>query len=356
MWEGSYGKEPFDLRLTVLRILGRWKLIIMCTLGGTLLLGGLYCVKNILLRGETQYQAESTYRVDYAVDDADVSSTAINAYTWDTYVHTGEFLDGVRSRLQDEELIRLNNEELGELIEGNLESDWRVPSTVVITDSPEKSVAIARAVEGTMTNDFPDGIKEIESIRVIDAAEAREVIPDVRAGRAFALAAVLSFFFTLLILLLKEIGDDSIWLPSTVSHRYGLKVLGTPESRELVQNISYLFEGKEEAAVCTVQEHINPAEIAEALNKAYADAGAGKMNFYAVPAPMLCPEGAEILRKAQGILLAVEAGAHAGKQFEYVAEFLAQQDCEITAIILWNADEKLLRRYYRFTQTGNSRG
>lgn len=353
MWEGSYGKEPFDLRLTVLRIIGRWKLIMICTLGGTLLLGGLYCVRNILLRGETQYRAESTYRVDYAVDDADVSKTAINAYTWNTYVHTGEFLDGVRSRIRDSGLSQMSYEELEQAIQGNLESDWRVPSTVVTTESPDKSVAIARAVEETMTIDFPAGISEVEAIRVIDAAEeAYEVIPDVRVGRAFVLAAVLSLFFTLVILLLKEIGDDSIWLPATIRRRYGLKVLGTIESRELTQNIRYLFTGKETAAVCTVQGDINPSEIAEALNKACSDTEAEQVKFYAVPAPVLCPEGAEVLRAAEGILLAVKAGAHAGKQLEYVMEYLALQDCKVTAVILWNADEKLLRRYYMFTQTG----
>ena len=37
MLQGYYGKEPFDLRLTVLRMLGQWKKIILWTLAGTLL-------------------------------------------------------------------------------------------------------------------------------------------------------------------------------------------------------------------------------------------------------------------------------------------------------------------------------
>lgn len=352
MWEASYGKEPFDLRLTVLRMASRWKLIIACTLAGTLALGGLYCVKNLLLRGEPQYRAESTYRVDYAAEEAEVSSVAINAYTWNTYVHTGEFLDSVRSHLEDGELARLDNDELGETIQGSLESDWRVPSTAVTTESPEKSLAIARAVEAAMTLDFPGGIREIEAIRVIDgAAEAKEVVPDVRVVRAFVLSAVLSFFFTLVILLLKETGDDSIRLPATVSRRYGLKTLGTIKSRELKQNISYLFRDSKKAAVCTVQDTINPAEIAELLNGLQETEEASGVSFYPLPSPLLCPETAEALREAEGILLAVEAGAHAGKQLEYVLEYLTQQDCHITAVILWNADEELLKRYYGFSRT-----
>ena len=65
-----------------------------------------------------------------------------------------------------------------------------------------------------------------------------------------------------------------------------------------------------------------------------------------MPTPMLCPEVCEQLRETDGVLLAVKAGAHAGKQLEYVKEFLEQQDCEIIAAILWDADEAFIRAYY----------
>lgn len=352
MWEASYGKESFDLRLTVLRMVELWRLILVCTLAGTMVLGGLYCVKNILLRGETRYKAESMYRVDYSVEEKDLDKVFINDYTWNTYVHTEEFLNDVRSRLEGGRWADMTNDELAAVIQGNLESDWRLPSTIVITEAAEKSVAIARAVEETMTEAFPKGISEIDSIRVIDSGgTAEKVIPDIRVGRAFVLAAVLSLFFTLVILLLKEIGDDSIWLPATMGYRYGLKVLGTIESRELDQNLSYFYAGKKKIAVCTVQEDTNPVEVTNALERVCVNENRDEKQFLAVPAPILCPESAEVLRKADGILLAVEAGKHAGKQLEYVLEYLRQQDCGVTAVLLWNADERLLQRYYRFTQT-----
>lgn len=346
MWEGSYGREPFDLRLTVLYMMGRWKLIALCTLLGTLLFGGLYCVKNILLRGETQYRAESVYRADYAVADGDLDKAFINAYTWNTYVHTEEFLATVKERLEGSGAEQMSMEELGGCITGNLESDWRVPSTVAVTEDPQKSVAIARAVEETMTTDFPAGIKEIDSIRVIDGADrAAEVIPDVRPGRAFVLSAVLSCFFTVAVLLLKEIGADSIRLPATIRYRYGLKVAGTTESVGLKENISYLFAEAERAAVCAVQEDIDSTEVAERLKQRCEGV---KTDFYPLPSPVLCPEGARVLREAQGILLVVKAGEHTGKQLEYALDYLTQQDCNITAVLLWAADERLIRYYYGF--------
>lgn len=347
MLEGSYGKEAFDLRLTVLRMIRQWKKIGLVTLAGTLIAGGIYYAHKVLLSGGKQYCAASIYRLEYGVDDKDINLVMINAYTWNTYMHTEEFLSCVRKRLSGSGWEGMSDEELGAYIVGNIESDLRVPSTTVITEDMEKSTAIARAVEEAVVQDFTEGISEVRSVRVIDhAGEAKEVIPDLRIGRAFVLGAVLTFFFTVIILLLKELGDDNIWLTSTIRRRYGLKTVGTLKSRELVENVCYLFRGAGQAAVCTVQEECDPAEVADAIGEACAGTDAGKTNWYAVPSLLLCPEAVYSLRKADGILLAVRAGAHAGKKLEYVMDYLMQQDCEITAVILLDADEVLLRWYY----------
>ena len=48
MLEGSYGREPFDLRLTVLRMIRQLNIIAGFTLAGTLVFGGGYYLKNVL--------------------------------------------------------------------------------------------------------------------------------------------------------------------------------------------------------------------------------------------------------------------------------------------------------------------
>ena len=349
MLQGYYGKEPFDLRLTVLRMLGQWKKIVLWTVVGTLLLGGAYCVKSFFFRGEKQYRAVSIYRVDYGVDDIDANLVMINTYTWNTYVHTEEFLKYVKERLAGSGWASLDLEALGEYIQGAMESDWRVPSTIVVSGNADMSTAIARAVEETMTLDFPGGISEIKSIRVLDhAGEAKEVPPDIRVERAFILAAVLSLFLVIVVFLLKETGDDNIWLPATLTARYALPCVGTVKSMDLKENISYLFSGKKQIAVCPVQEACDPTEAIGQL--ASLDGEAEERKWYAVPSPLICPETAGKLREADAVLLVVKAGAHAGKQLEYVLDFLARQDCGATAALLWDADEKLLRRYYAFAR------
>ena len=95
--EASYGKEPFDLRLLLLR-LGRnlWKILALTILGTVLFSGGYY-VKNVLLQPDPGYAASSTYKVEYVENPNAAGAYYINEATWNSLLHTGEFLDGVET-------------------------------------------------------------------------------------------------------------------------------------------------------------------------------------------------------------------------------------------------------------------
>lgn len=351
LWKGYYGKEPFDLRLTVLRMLYRLPLIAVVTFLGVLVFGGGYYVKNVLLRSQRLFAATSVYRVEYNVDsETELQTSYINAMTWNTYMQSQVFLDMLQSRLADGE--ELTNQELADSLEAFVWSDLRAPAVTVTTEDPAETERILRAVDEVMTRDFSLG--EIQSVSVIDPGRAEEVIPDVRVGRAVILSALLSCFFAVIVLLLKETGDDSIWLPGTIWKRYGLKTVGTLESRGMAENMRYFFGGKESRgkgaagrygiAVCMVQEELEPEAVLAGLKEKCTEAVDD--SWFAAASPLKEPENCSALRRADGILLAVKAGCRAGRKLEYVLEYLQQQDCEVTAAILWEADEKLIRRYY----------
>ena len=350
MWKAEYGKEPFDLRLTVLRLFRRSGLILALTAAGTLIFGGGYYVKNVVLQREPVYRAETLYRVEYRVaEEKDVSTVHINEMTWNTYVDTELFLDEVRRYLPGD--AACTDGEMAEAINAILASNLKVLTLTVTTKTPEKSLEIAQAAQKAMTQDFPDQISEIDSVSVIDSArEAESVYPDVRPLRAVILSALLSCFFALTAVLLSELGGDGIWLPGTIRRRYGLKTVGTLRSPELAENMEYLFREKKRIAVCPVQEGIDPVRVLEELRKVCGERQIlwEQKEWIPVPSPVLCPESCQALREADGILLAFAAGRRGGKQMEYTMEFLGQQDCEITGVILWDADEFLLNAYYGF--------
>ena len=226
LWQGYYGKEPFDLRLTVLRMLYRLPLIAAVTVLGALVFGGGYYARNVLLRSEHSYAATSVYRVEYHVDsEAELQTSCINAMSWNTYMQSQMFLEMLQSRMK--EGAELTKQELAESLEAFVWSDLRMPAVTVTTEDPERAEEILRAVDEVMTQDF--SLREIDGISVIDPGRAQEIIPDIRVGRAVMLSALLSCFFAVILLLLKETGDDAVWLPGTLWKRYGLKAAGTLE-------------------------------------------------------------------------------------------------------------------------------
>lgn len=391
--EVSYGKDAFDLRLTVLRLCRNlWK-ILAVTIVGTLLSGGGYYVKNVLLQPDPGYAASSTYKVEYKENPNAAGAYYINEATWNSLLHTGEFLDGVEKHLRDaaaqgdanaSELLAMTREQWVCALSAALPSDFSIPVTKASTQKPETSITLAHAVEETMCNEFAETIVEIERIKVLDHGDTAEaVVPDVRPVRAVILAAVLSLFFAVVIFLLWEISQDSIWLPATLRRRYGLVNLGTVESAGFAENVKYVLEkalqnvnksnpiianientGSPEAttecairdkntlrvAVCGALAEVDPQEVVaklQTLQKKSLDASA---TYIAVPCPLLSPESAEVLRSADAVLLAVPAGAHAGRQLEAVLEYLATQECSVDGALLWNADERLIRSYYFLKQ------
>lgn len=358
MLEGSYGSEPFDLRLTVLRLFRNLHKILALTVAGTIIFGGAYYVKNVILRPEIQYSATSTYKVQYVEEPSQSGDYYINEMTWNTLVDTQEFLVAVQEHMAEiaegtgQAAPQMSTEELAAAISALLPSDWHVPTTTVVTNDAEKTVLVAAAVEAAMVEELAEGAaREVASIRVMDPGTVAEEVPlDVRPARAFILSAILSFFFVTIFFMLKETGDDSIWLPTSIRRRYGIPVLGTLNGPELQQNMKYLFKGKEKIGVCSVSDEVDTAEVVASLQEKPISQEEQKkserVSWLPMPAPVLCPESCDKLRELDGILLVVKAGSHAGKPLEYVLDFLAQQDCKVTAVLLWDADEVLLSMYY----------
>lgn len=375
MWEGSYASEPFDLRLTVLcmmRDLGR---IALCTLLGTLIFGGGYYVKNVLLGPAPQYEMTLTCKLEYTDPPVQSGDYYINEMTWNTYLDSEEFRQMVElappfvSMDVTADIWTENPLGLQETLSAAVASDIHVPSFTVSTPDADKTAILCGVVREVLTGDFAAGIPEISSIRVLDESGPVAVYPDVRPLRAVILSALLSCFFAVIVWLLREIGADSIRLPATLRLRYGLKTLGTVGSTELKENAGYLFKNKRKIAVCAVDSDTDPQIVMESLQEklhigdgvqnTHQDGSQGfqgnsqdltRAEWIAVPAPLLCPESAEILRGADAVLLVVEAGLHAGKPLERVLEFLNTQDIAVTAALLWNADETLIRAYYRLGQ------
>ncbi|MBE5864645.1 MAG: hypothetical protein E7292_00340 [Lachnospiraceae bacterium] len=361
MWEGSYGSEPFDLRLTILRMIRNLGRIVLFALAGTVLFGGGYYVKNVLLGESVKYEQTITCKMEYTNPPVQSGDYYVNDMTWNTYVDSEDF----RNMLKKSETFVSSSSFMGDMdgwteheegltgaLNATVASDIHVPSFTVSTPDEGKTELLSRAVQEVLVGEFAESIPEVASIRVMDVSEVAPVKPDVRPMRAFILAAVLSFFFVMVFFLLVEIGADSIWLPATLRRRYGLRTIGTINSPELLENLRYILKEQKSVAVCAVDAEVDVKEVVKALqDKASRAAGDSKVNhltkdWIAVEGELSDSENTVFLHGADGVLLVVKAGLHSGKPLEYVLEYFATQDIQVSAAILWDADEALIRSYY----------
>ena len=191
MWECNFAEESMDYKLFWIRFVKKIWLIFVATVLGALSIGGGYYVCNVA--GQLpSYKIVSDYYLDYAEDSAGNAYTYFNYYTWSEIVNTDEFIMILKAELP--EGICVSDEELKNYTDATIESDTRYLCTTVITEQPDKTIEIARAMERAMQV-FAKGQKELNSVKVVTAPlEAEETYPDTRPVRAIALGAVIGLF------------------------------------------------------------------------------------------------------------------------------------------------------------------
>ncbi len=348
--------QPYDLRLALLRLLAQWRRILVITAGGILLLGGGYILKNIVMSPAPAYGAESVYYVEYGTDPVTGNAyTYINAYSWNEWLHTEEFLEDISSRLSKGEVT---GEELSAAIRADLPSDLRMPVTLVTTRDPDLSVRVARAVEESMVA-FADRQREIESIRVVTGAESADRIrADVRPIRALILSAVVSFLAAVLFLFIRDTYLQGLWLPVQVRRDYGLVCAGAPELEEVRDHLAFLLEGCDSVGLLPVgriserevrlaEETLTEGALAEGVSEEGGPEGCPAGPKRVRTFPVYSGKGDYAgLRSMDGVILLLGCGEREGGRLQYALEGLSLQRIPVKGALLYGVSPFLQRAYY----------
>ena len=353
MWECSYAKEPFDLKLLVLWGLRQVWIVILGSVLGALLVGGGYCLWNGVIAGEKQYSVTTMYEVIYGSDpNTQYEYTYINDFTWNQLVTTDLFLDFMKEQaeketgalatfLQEEDFVQHPENYLA----ADLPSDLRMPTTTVTTSDRELSEALNRVVQRAMEA-LGEYKLEIERIMVADTKEPVLVDNTPRTLQASILGAVSGALFVLFALFVSYCMSEGIWVPETFTFRFGIPMLGAVGTSETAlleadgANLTYHFRGKKQIAVMAADPQLDLKAVVKCLPVV------PDLTYVCIPSFEQVPQAAECLRKADGILLIVEAGTNGGRRIMHLLESLKMQDVQVTGALLWNADRKLLNRYY----------
>lgn len=348
MWEWNYAKEPFDLKLMILRLLKKIWIPALAALLGAAVVGGGYYVQKVVLGGPDQYEVTSTFYVEYGTDPQTGNQyTYINDASWKSWVLTDWFTDKIWEEAlaagMDPERFQIEKTDLPGFLTAALPTDLRMPTGTVRTPDADLTAALGNALEQAFIA-FAGEQKEIDNIKVVDTAPVTVWDRDVRTLRACILGAVLFAFFTLLYMFVRFCTEDSIHIPETFTFRYGIPMLGavtgSGPDMELTagtaENITYVFRDKKKIAVTAVEPEADLQAAAHILPEA---------SYVCVPGTKQEPEGAAELRDADGILLLVKAGARNGKAIEHMLHYLKIQDCWVDGALLYGADKRLLAAY-----------
>ncbi len=344
MQKYDFARETMDYRLFWIGFFKRIWVVIVAILLGTVLVGVPYYLFNVTFGAGPKYEISSEYYLDYAEDSSGALYEYFNYYTWSEIVDTDEFIMILQDKLP--EGMFAADTSLKNYTDATVESDTRYLTTTVATEHPDKTVLIARALEEAIAV-FADNQKELNSVRVLTApVEASKVYPDVRPVRAFILGAVLGLFVGLLYLCICLICDSSILLPHTLEKRYGVKALGCKSFSESKNNICYFVKEAKGTMILVVgrtegQSFLEAVEFIEDCVRDSGEVCVDKKDILAEDFDF------DAVRKKDGLILLIEAGAKNGKKIERVIEQLKRQDIQISGAFLYNEDKKLIKQYYR---------
>ena len=322
MWQCAYAKEPFDLRLFVLRSIRKWKWILLGIVAGVVLIGGGYYLKNVTFGGRIPYEVTNKFYIEYAVDpETGDRYSYFEAYTWDDWMKSDTIVPGMLEKLS----VEMPPEEFVTYYEASLPADLRIPYFTVAHPDKELAVEISEILAETMIA-FGEAQLQIDSVEWMDMVGPELQFRDIRVARAIVLGAIAGFIVSLFAIAFLGILDERIYVPETFVYRYDIPMLGYVDlegevSAEVEANLTHLFGDLHEIG------EINAAD-AEALADSY-----------------------ETLRAMDGNLLLVPAGEVTGKNIEYLLNQCKLQNITITAALLVDADSTLINQY-RFGRIG----
>lgn len=336
MWESKYGNEPADLKLLVLRFSRKIWIFLLAVIAGSTVTGALYFVQHVVLAPAPEYVAHSMMYVDFVRGEGrEPKYYTFNTAGWSGFVKTDEILDKAVEQLKTNEEAQklempISKEEMRACVDASVDADYRVVDLLVTSTDPERAVIIAHAVEAAFPV-FGDSMQEIEQVRVMTSADtATRVWVDTATYRAFIWGGILAGVIVFLVLLVRLILDEAVYVPETLRRRYGFPVLGVAFDKESTDT----FAMKQ-------QEQLKQNIAYFCKEDSYYRLAVGQRENI-----LQHPEEMSKIKDATGVVLEIPAGVQNGKIVEETIGQLQQHDIKIYGMVLVQTKERLLKAYY----------
>lgn len=308
--------EELNQRSRYLRILRRiWIIPAAAAVLGLVFFAG-SMLSATISAGTRQYQAVSKLYIDFAKDETGTVYDYYNGATWtDLLTADPDISDTIVQKLPaGTGLDTVKAEAKAEIL-----TDIRLLTVTVTDRDPQRAADIRDAIDEALVR-FGDSAKEFTSIRLLSTADPQLITVSYRTGNAVLLGVFLGALLGLFILLISETLNDAVYVPEDAERRYSLPVLGitakagqettSEQKKELQENMDHL--GAAGASPVSAEDMPDYGKLRES-----------------------------------GAILEVVFGKKDGTKTDHLLSQLKKQDCRVYGIIIRDADEAFLDRYYR---------
>ena len=368
----DYNKQGMDLKRLMLRMQGKiWLLLMLVVLGAVI--GGVSYQVARAMRMPITYEAVSKLYISFGVDESGEIYQYYNGYTWNDLLDT----DPIVSQIEKHLPTGYSRQQVIDATQATILSDIRL-LTVTVQGSDEKYVReIQTAVEAGLES-YAQESEELKRIDTIRTQEPERVYWDDKTVTACVTGAVVLLVIGLLSLAMIYVMDDAVYVQADIEKRYPYKALGMmmesqkglqPYARELTANITYLLGDKRQLALIDMENHIDlrGPELEKLLNAGENEfiGGDGEMGGLTWTLPKdenadkedayeavfynestITGEDCIKIREVGGAVLLLPYGVDVTKKTERIMSLLNNQDCTVLGMIITQADEDFLNRYY----------
>ncbi len=366
-------KQGMDLKRLVLCLQGKIWLLIVLTIVGAVIGGVSYQIARAM-RMPITYEAVSKLYISFGVDESGEIYQYYNGYTWNELLDTNPIVSCIEKYLPKE----YSKEALIEATKAEIISDIRL-LTITTQGSTEKFVReVQTAVEKGLVS-YAQNSEELKEIEVIRTQEPERVYWDDRTVTACVIGAIVFAVITAFVLAILYVLDESVYVPFDIEKKYGYKALGLmpriqkglqPYARELTANIDYLLGEQKKFALIDLDNHsdVRSMELEKLLNAGENEyiGGDGEMGGLTWTLPkaedfaknedayevipmnesIISGEECQKIRELNGAIILMPFGSDVSKKAQRIISLLNNQDCRILGIIVSQADEDFLNKYY----------
>ena len=335
--ENGYLQQHINWKKLWLLFWERIWLIVALTISCAAIAAGIYQVVRTI-RSEGQfYRVSSDYYLHFNLEDYPDGIHNYNAYTWDTILRDDPLVNAALEVLPAD----YTKEEIIASVTGEMLGDYRILTVYSTHLVPERAEAIARAYTHSLET-FPQKVNLFHSIEVWSQEECVPVVEKNLTPNMMIIGAVLGLILALILCSIHYILDDSIYVETDFTSRFSIPFLGmlTRNSsalckQELKDNLNYLLK-EDKGFYLAFIDSVNETAVEEVKSVYKGMEGIATLQG----------ENLENIRRSNGAVLMIPWGNKNGRVIEKTLAFLKKQDCIVAGVIIYDADEKFLKKYY----------